>query len=374
MANAPKVIDLYAGVGGLSLSAVNAGFDLIAAVEAEKRIIDSHSKNFPNSIHICSDVSKLDHKALISSAKLGKDELAGLIGGPPCQGFSQIGKRSISDERNDLFISFFKLVSKIEPVFYLAENVPGILDNQNIKIRNKATVLVEGKYKVLEPIIIGANDFGAATTRKRIFFIGVRNDVKGSESIQASIEKMKTKKATIVKEALAGLPIQISREWIDYNSSWRRVEASLFNAYIKSINEFKDKIGDPFSIKRFEKKKEVSGCFGTRHSKEVAKRYSKLLAGQQDKISKSLKLNADGFCPTLRAGTDSSKGSFQAVRPIHYSEARVITPREAARLQGFPDWFQFHETKWHSFRQIGNSVCPIAGKKVLLAIKASLNM
>ncbi len=96
--------------------------------------------------------------------------------------------------------------------------------------------------------------------------------------------------------------------------------------------------------------------------------------GQQDKVSKSSKLDIDGFCPTLRAGTDNTKGSFQAVRPIHPSQPRVITPREAARLQGFPDWFQFHETKWHSFRQIGNSVCPIVGEKVLSAIKICLSM
>lgn len=133
-------------------------------------------------------------------------------------------------------------------------------------------------------------------------------------------------------------------------------------------------IGDEKSIERLLKNNEVSGCFGTRHSEAIALRYQTLIPGQQDKISKSVKLREDGYCPTLRAGTDSSKGSYQAVRPIHPTQARVITPREAARLQGFPDWFQFHETKWHSFRQIGNSVCPIAAEKVLTAIKATLSI
>ncbi|MFX7922723.1 DNA cytosine methyltransferase, partial [Acinetobacter baumannii] len=71
-----------------------------------------------------------------------------------------------------------------------------------------------------------------------------------------------------------------------------------------------------------------------------------------------MKLDKLGFCPTLRAGTGPERGSYQAVRPIHPTSPRVITPREASRLQGFPDWFQFHPTKWHSFRQIGNSVSP----------------
>jgi site-specific DNA-cytosine methylase len=105
---------------------------------------------------------------------------------------------------------------------------------------------------------------------------------------------------------------------------------------------------------------------------EVEKRYEKLNFGEQDKISKSVRLKPDGYCPTLRAGTGSDKGSYQAVRPIHFKEPRVITPREAARLQGFPDWFVFHETKWHSFRQIGNSVSPIVAEAILKTIKDSL--
>lgn len=93
-----------------------------------------------------------------------------------------------------------------------------------------------------------------------------------------------------------------------------------------------------------------------------------LLPGKKDAISKAVRLAADGFCPTLRAGTNREKGSYQAVRPIHHILPRVITPREAARLQGFPDWFVFHRTKWHSFRQIGNSVSPIVAEFLLKAV------
>ena len=96
--------------------------------------------------------------------------------------------------------------------------------------------------------------------------------------------------------------------------------------------------------------------------------------GKQDKVSKSTKLKPNGFCPTLRAGTGPDKGSYQAVRPIHYKHARVITPREAARLQGFPDWYQLPETIWHGFRQIGNSVSPIAAEQVLSAIYQKLTL
>jgi DNA (cytosine-5)-methyltransferase 1 len=83
-------------------------------------------------------------------------------------------------------------------------------------------------------------------------------------------------------------------------------------------------------------------------------------------------LKWDGQCPTLRAGTGSDRGSFQSVRPIHPDEPRVITVREAARLQGFPDCHFFHKTVWHSFRMIGNSVSPFVSEAVFCAIKACL--
>jgi DNA (cytosine-5)-methyltransferase 1 len=373
MSNSAKIIDLYSGVGGLSLGAVKADFELIGAVEYEKRIIDSHTKNFPTSTHICADVSSLTGKDLFSLTKIGNSELSGLIGGPPCQGFSTIGKRNISDHRNRLFADFFRLVMETRPAFFMAENVPGILNEQYTEIRKNALKIVENDYDVLEPIKVNASEFGAATIRTRIFFIGVRKDVSGAELIPEAIIKMKTANSTFVKDALTGLPIKISDTWNDYDSSWQKINVPK-SSYLKSLNKVIDKLGDEKALNRFLKENEVSGCFGTKHSTDITKRYADLRPGQQDSISKSVKLKENGYCPTLRAGTDSTKGSFQAVRPIHPTEARVITPREAARLQGFPDWFQFHETKWHSFRQIGNSVCPIAAEKVLSAIKSTLSI
>ena len=112
---------------------------------------------------------------------------------------------------------------------------------------------------------------------------------------------------------------------------------------------------------------------GTRHTDDVKRRFKALKYGEVDATSKAIRLDPDGFCPTLRAGTAKDKGSYQAVRPIHFDRPRVITAREAARLQGFPDWFVFHSTKWHSFRQIGNSVSPIVAEAILAKIFANLS-
>ena len=116
----------------------------------------------------------------------------------------------------------------------------------------------------------------------------------------------------------------------------------------------------------------ISGNFDTIHLPEVSARYGSIIPGNTDPISRSKRLAWDGLCPTLRAGTGADKGSHQAVRPLHPEMPRVITVREAARLQGFPDWFCFHNTKWHSFRMIGNSVSPLVSESVLKVIIGKL--
>jgi len=131
-------------------------------------------------------------------------------------------------------------------------------------------------------------------------------------------------------------------------------------------------LGCPEAIK-YLKEGKISGNFDTTHTDDVRKRYESVEQGKVDPISRSKKLAWDGLCPTLRAGTGADKGSHQAVRPIHPVKGRVITVREAARLQGFPDWFCFHPTKWHSFRMIGNSVSPIVSRVVLTKIYEKLN-
>jgi DNA (cytosine-5)-methyltransferase 1 len=110
----------------------------------------------------------------------------------------------------------------------------------------------------------------------------------------------------------------------------------------------------------------------TLHTRDTLKRFARLAPGERDPIGKYARLSWEGLCPALRAGTGNDRGSYQAVRPIHPIEDRVVTPREAARLQGFPDDFVFHPTVWHSCRMIGNSVSPILAKKLMQRIAKCL--
>jgi len=362
------LIDLFAGAGGLSLGAARAGFTIASAVETDPFSLETHTNNFPSTKHLNADISKLSGKYLLEQSGIRKGDLGGIIGGPPCQGFSVIGKKNSEDPRNELFVHFFRLVKEIQPIFFLAENVPGILNPAHNVLRETAFALIKDAYELLPPIKINASDYCSPTIRTRVFFIGYKPEFF-KELSQESFASPKNLKPVRVREALEGLPENIRPEWQTEEEGWRRVEEiehSYFSERITGL--IPEGMGHGPSMERYIVKREVSGCLGTRHSPKLELRYGSLGPGKRDAISKSVRLDPRNFCPTLRAGTGPEKGSFQAVRPIHPTKPRVITPREAARLQGFPDWFVFHRTKWHSFRQIGNSVCPITAELLLKQI------
>ena len=366
----PKVADLFAGVGGFSLGAARAGFDVAVSIDLDRHAIAAHKKNFPKAKHARRNIARLSGKDLLEIAKLGAGELAGIIGGPPCQGFSTMGRRRKNDKRNPLFFHFFRLVSEVKPLFFVVENVPGILGSKYETLRDDALKLVSADYDVVGPFVKCASTSGAATIRSRVFFVGVAKFFGAGVSIKHFTQSDVTRK-NCVRTALAGLRPNVRSTWQSEESSWRRIEESKSD-YFAAINRFCESVGDSQAVQRFVEKLEVSGFFGTKHRGDVVKRFAAVSAGKMDKISKFPRLQWDGFCPTLRAGTDHTRGSYQAVRPIHPERHRVITPREAARLQGFPDWFQFSPTKWHSFRQLGNSISPLAAEGVLKIIRCQL--
>ena len=363
-----KIINLFSGAGGFSLGVKRAGFDIAGSVEKDPQAISVYKKNFPNSQLWEKDISTISATDMLQNFDLKVHEVDGIIGGPPCQGFSHLGNNDSEDPRNQLFIRFFEIVNDAVPKFFLAENVPGILSPKNAQFIEQALSKVKDKYEILEPMKLVATEYGAPTKRARVFFFGYLKDqmntVKSTEFIPENTNSV------YVKDALKGLRRKIDPLWLKEEDGWKKITKNVEGDFgSKLYGQIPDGVGDPEAITRFEEKSEVSGCLGTRHTKKVLDRYSKIKPGEIDHVSRSRRLNSKGFCLTLTAGTGKDKGGYQAVRPLHPTENRVITPREGARLQGFPDWFQFHPTKWHSFRQIGNSVSPILAEHILSVIK-----
>ena len=368
---APTVIDLFAGVGGLSLGVARAGFRLASAVEIDSKAAALHARNFPSVAHIAEDVSKLSGQRLLDLSGIGRNTLGGIVGGPPCQGFSEIGLKTANDPRNDLLGHFCRLVAETDPAFFLAENVPGVLHPRNAEIVSAAFARIPERYVRLSPITVKASEYGAPTTRTRVFFYGY-----DPAKINALTSDDFTPTGAVdvrVKDALFGLPT-IRSSWQTELQSWRVVKELGEGEFQRRLVGCVPRgVGDPIALEQLLTKRLVSGFLGTVHAAETIRRFRSLKPGKVDQISKSVRLSAEGYCPTLRAGTGPERGSYQAIRPVHPTAHRVINPREAARLQGFPDWFQFHATKWHAFRQIGNSVSPLVAEAILKVVaKAAL--
>jgi DNA (cytosine-5)-methyltransferase 1 len=238
------------------------------------------------------------------------------------------------------------------------ENVKGLAYDDAREVLDAALAKLRGRYQLLGPVILDAADFGAATKRKRLFVIGVRNDLKKIMTLDDLAPFKRT--AATVSEALADLknarPLPLDETGLD---KWQIAKSSSPNGYARGLRS----ADRTFTSHRI-----------IEHRADVQARFATVLPGNMDKVGRHPRLAWDGQCPTLRAGTGSDKGSYQAVRPLHPDEPRVITVREAARLQGFPDDHVFHPTIWHSFRMIGNSVCPIIAEAIFSAIAVKLEI
>jgi DNA (cytosine-5)-methyltransferase 1 len=325
-----KVVDLFSGVGGFSLGFQQAGFEIAAAIEINLIHAQTHHQNFPNCQTINKSVTNVTGEEITKSeVRSQKSEVDVVIGGAPCQGFSSIGKQDLADPRNLLPWEFLRLVNELQPRYFVFENVRGLTSPKFQPVLNK---LIEDfeviGYQIRKPyLVLNAADYGVPQNRHRLFLLGAR------QGDRLPNYPLPTGKVT-VRTAIADLPDP--EQYLDFLE------------------------GDKLTLSN----RILTGCSLTNHAPEIRERFQKAPQGKIEPISRFFKLHPDGVSNTLRAGTDSKRGSFTAPRPIHYEYPRCVTVRELARLQGFPDDFQFHPTIWYGAMQIGNSVPPPLAKAI----------
>lgn len=347
----PTLLDLFCGCGGITLGSHRAGFETALAVDIDPILTSSFNLNFPQTKLILKDIKNLTTAEL---NKLIPDGVDGVVGGPPCQAFSGMGRGKEDDPRRELLDHYFRIVSCIDPSFFLMENVPGLMFEKNSHVLNDAIRSLPPKWNVLDPVILDAADYGAPTKRKRVFVFGFNSEKIGTPNLADLIKSYEPK--VTVKDAISDLihTSQISGT----AETWQHLKLKGISAYASKMRS---------------KSLQFTGHQLTEHRPDTVRRYATIPQGGVDPVGKHKRLSWDGFCPTLRAGTGNDRGSYQSVRPLHPEINRVITPREAARLQGFPDDFYFHRTVWHSFRMIGNSVSPLIAEALLRNIFAYLS-
>jgi DNA (cytosine-5)-methyltransferase 1 len=253
------------------------------------------------------------------------------------------------------------------------ENVEGLLDEGKFEVLSRELEKLPSRYRVLEPIVITASNYGAPTSRRRVVIVGY--DPDEVDPISAHDIRRNPRRLITVREAIGDLPAPVPAAKVQGEFGWTKYPSKRKDHIPKYARLMRR--APPVGLGWSEAIEShsnglISGLTATNHSKEVARRYTVVSGGKSDPITKAYRLEWDGQCPTIRAGTGADKGAFQAVRPLHPGKGRVITVREGARLQGFPDWFVFHPTKWHSFRMIGNSVSPFVSYGLLHRIGAKI--
>ncbi len=369
----PKAIDLFAGAGGLSLGLEQAGFDVVASVEIDPVHCSVHKYNFPQCAVLAKPVEEITASCLRKAANLGRNEKIDLVaGGAPCQGFSLIGQRALDDPRNNLVKEFIRIVDELRPTYFMFENVKGLTVGQHKKFLEEIIVKLESiGYQVLKPWkVLNAKDFGVPQSRERLFLLGSEKGLSLPEYPGPNLFDPVT-----CGEALNDIPdAELFDELIETDETYFKYakRASGYSSLMRCTNEKSWKHG----YKRKWNSKLLTSSLRTDHTEISRRRFAETLPGNVEKISRFYKLSETGVSNTLRAGTDSARGAFTSPRPIHFKFPRCVTVREMARLHGFPDWFRFHETKWHGARQIGNAVPPplayAIGRKLVELISPTL--
>ena len=370
----PTAVDLYCGVGGMSLGFEQAGFDIIAAVDKEDTHINTYSKNFPQTKTFRDDLSSVSADQIREGAGIGNTDVDVLFAGPPCQGFSLIGKRLKDDPRNSLLPDLARLIGEMSPSYFVVENVAGIqLGSAKSFLEEFLARVTMAGYRIVEPIcMLDAAAFGVPQRRRRVFVLGHKLGLQAPRYPEPIYSPGKNGDYTgpTVWDAIGDLP-QIDKYSSLLSCGEYKGPLDKPSEYARVMRGESHDPGDK-SHSRERNGHALTGCMRSAHTDETVRRFRETKQGAYEEISRYYRLSKNGLANTLRAGTGPAQGSFMAPRPIHPFQARCITVREAARLHSFPDWFQFHPTKWHAFRQIGNAVPPRLARAVAGAVRRAL--
>lgn len=362
----PTVVSLFSGGGGLDLGFKNRGFDIIWAIDNDKDAVSSYQENLGKHI-IQEDITRVSEEDI--------PEADVVIGGPPCQSFSLVGKRRMDDDRGKLVWQYMRIINKIKPKMFVFENVIGLKSAKTsegtLVINDLITAFNELGYKVKWEVL-NAADYGVPQRRKRIFLVGTREGVNFEFPIPTHNEQGNNgkEKWVSVEEALEDLPSPNETGETEYDT--------------KALNDYQRKM-----------RKNNSSNYITDHITPTLSDLDKLIisyipvGGNYMNVPDSVpskrikKFKETGGRTTcygrLRPEMPSYTINTHFNRPnvgcnIHYKEKRLITIREALRLQSFPDDYRIKSsTKRGKHTVVGNAVPPILSEAIAIKVLESLS-
>ena len=342
-----NIIDLFCGAGGLSLGFEKAGFHSILAIDKWNDAILTYNYNRENKCGTTIDIHDFSNDELrkIKSQK----GVHGIVGGPPCQGFSLVGTRETNDPRNSLYMEYVRFVSVLLPDFFVLENVLGLLSLDKGKYKNDIIERFSELGYNVNFQLLRASDYGVPQNRQRVFFVGLRRDVFGDDFFDFSILEKQNQVTT--KDALSDLPTlkEISKTIVydkepenEYQQLMRQDSDILFNHEKthhteKTINVI-SMVPDGGSIK------------------DLPEEYYKIR-------------NYNNAFRRMDSKMPSNTIDCGHRNYFHYKENRIPTVRESARIQSFPDVYNFLGSKTSQYTQVGNAVPPLLAYAIAKAIK-----
>ena len=372
-----KFLDLFCGCGGFSLGMEKAGLQCLAAIDHNPHAIKIFKHNFPQvPIIMQADLTSYDPQDLAETLTTPEVDL--IIGGPPCQGFSiarrvggsNSGKNLVPDARRQLYQEFLRFVSYFRPKVFVMENVLGIESAAGGEYYQR--VLTEARdlgYHVVA-YTENAADLGAPQRRRRKLFIGTKESL-GIFSVKLNIPARLGKQTTL-GEAIMDLPGQKGRTTYDLK---RRAKFQSFypDNFLTQIAEVsKAALLDSHDARKHNDRdlRDFKRLHEGENSKQATERGVQLehpydQSSFQDRFTRQSRSNV---CSTIVAHLSQDGLMF-----IHPTQNRSLTPREAARIQTFPDWFQFPVATSHKFKAIGNAVPPLVAEALGHAITSFLN-
>lgn len=347
-----KVIDLFSGCGGLSRGFIDAGYEVILGVDNDKAALETFKAN-----HNCAealDLDLFDKRAIDKIKEVINGNADIIVAGPPCQGFSLTGTRNFDDRRNQLYLSVIEAVKKLKPKAFLIENVPGLARLYDGAIKNEIINRLDKAGYNVQMKIMCAADYGVPQMRKRVVFVGLQKKY-GEFSFPKPTHSPKN--YVTCSDAISDLPSLEKDFGIEetkytggpktgYQKMIRRNSNNLFNHVatrhtdlVKSVIALVPEGGNHKNL--------PSGVGESRKFNEAWTRY------HSKKPSKTI---------------DTGHRNH-----FHYRYNRIPTVRENARLQSFPDNFQFLGTRTEQNRQVGNAVPPLLGYHIGRQILLHLN-
>ncbi len=373
--NAPVIIDLFCGAGGLSLGFAQEGFKTSLANDIEPCCIDTYAHNHPETPRkhiVLGDIRDVVDNIKFLTRYPSVDVI---IGGPPCQGFSMANRqRLIDDPRNHLYKDYVRAVAEVNPKFFVMENVKGMLGVADQVVEDFFRIGYNVSYRVLN-----AKDFGVPQNRERLIYIGNCVGADNNEILERISMNALSIPRHVLGDALQGLrPLMASRKRNDTTSysavSGGIIEKALTvvdNDYISMINQGKTSLLTFNHKARYNNDRdiEIFGRLNPGDRSDDPKIADIMPYSRRNDIFKDkyFKLEADKICKTITAHM-----KFDCNMYIHPSQARGLTPREAARVQSYPDNYFFRGSYTKTYMQIGNSVPPLLGRAIAVVLKKYL--